>query len=290
MNSIDNTVKIVTDSSVNMPFELRRENDISVVPLRAIFGTQEYRDEIDLTNQQFYEMLPTAKEHPKTSQPSVGDFLQVYQPLLEAGREIVSLHMPSKLSGTYSSACAAKAELENQFKKALPLTIIDTPWLSMALGLLVIAAAQAAQAGKSRDEVIATVNALIPQLNLLFVLDTLEYLKRGGRIGGARALLGSLLNVKPMLEICDGQVEPFEQPRSRSKALRRLLETLEERADHHPNLHVSVLHAQALDEAVALEKEIRERFDCAELYLAEIGPVIGIHAGPGTVGIAFYST
>ncbi len=281
-------IKIVTDSSAHLPHEQRQKHDITVVPLKAIFGTTVYRDELDLTNEQFYTMLPKSKVHPTTSQPSAGEFMEVYKPLWEAGKEIVSLHLPSKLSGTYASACAAKTELETQFKKALPLSIVDTPWLSMALGLLVIAAAQAAEAGKSREEVVATINALIPKLNLIFVLDTLEYLKRGGRIGGARAMMGTLLNVKPMLEIKDGLVEPLEQPRSRAKALKRLLEIMEERSGHKP-LHVSVLHAQSPDDAAVLEKEVRSQFQCKDFYMTEIGPVIGVHSGPNAIGLAFYT-
>ncbi len=281
-------INIVTDSSVNMPPALQQQHNITIVPLKAIFGRQEYRDGIDLTNQQFYEMLPTAKDHPTTSQPSAGDFMQVYQPLLDAGKEIVSLHLPSKLSGTYASACAAKTELETHLKKALPLTIVDTPWLSMALGLIVVAAAQAAEAGKSREEILAMINALIPKMNLIFVLDTLEYLKRGGRIGGARAMLGTLLNVKPMLQIENGLVEPLEQPRSRAKALKRLLEIMAERTQHKP-VHVSVLHAQAHQAAADLEQVIRAEYDCKEFVMTEIGPVIGVHTGPNAIGLAFYT-
>lgn len=281
-------VKIVTDSSAHLPHEQRQKHDIAVVPLKAIFGTREYRDEIDLSNAQFYEMLPTAKEHPTTSQPSAGDFMEVYRPLLDAGKEIVSLHLPSKLSGTYASACAAKTELETQLKKAVPLSIVDTPWLSMALGMLCIAAAQAAETGKSREEIVAMVNALIPKLNLIFVLDTLEYLRRGGRIGGARAMLGSMLNVKPMLQIEHGLVEPLEQPRSRAKALKRLLQIMEERTHHQP-VHASVLHAMSPDDAAALEKEVRSRFQCKEFYVTEIGSVIGVHTGPNAIGLAFYT-
>ncbi len=288
MSKTTEPVKIVTDSSAHLPCEERQKHDINVVPLKAIFGTQVYRDEIDLSNEQFYNMLPQAKDHPTTSQPSAGEFIEVYRPLLDAGREIVSIHLPSKLSGTYASACAAKIELETQLKKAVPLTIIDTPWLSMALGLLCIAAAQAAEAGKSRDEVVAIVNALIPKLNLIFVLDTLEYLRRGGRIGGARAMLGSMLNVKPMLQIENGLVEPLEQPRSRSKALKRLLQVMEERADHQP-VHAAVLHAVSPDDAAMLEKQVRSRFECKEFYTTEIGSVIGVHTGPNAVGLAFYT-
>lgn len=281
-------VSIVTDSSINLPMAERRKHNLTVVPLKAIFGTRVYRDEIDLTPEEFYKMLPDAKEHPTTSTPSTGEFAEIYRPLLQAGKEIVSLHVASKLSATYSVAVATKQELEAEFKKPLPLTIVDTPWLSMALGFLCIAAAQAANAGKSREQIVAVVNALIPKLNLIFVLDTLEYLKRGGRIGGARAMLGTLLNVKPILEIKDGQVEPLEQPRSRAKALARLIEILEERAGSRP-LHAAVLHARNPNEAAAVEKQIRARFDCREFYIGEIGPVIGVHAGPGALGLAFYA-
>jgi DegV family protein with EDD domain len=281
-------IQIVTDSSAHLPLAERQKYDIAVIPLKAIFGATTYRDEVDLTNDQFYKMLPHAKDHPTTSQPSAGEFEQVYQPFLDAGKEIVSLHLPSKLSGTYASACAAKQELETQFKKALPISVVDTSWISMALGLLVIAAAQAAQAGQSRDQVVATVNALIPKLNLIFILDTLEYLRRGGRIGGARAMVGTLLNVKPMLEIKGGQVEPLEQPRSRAKALARLIEILGDRSGHKP-LHGAVLHANARQDADELAKQVRAQFECKEFFIAEIGPAIGVHTGPNALGLAFYT-
>jgi len=282
-----NNVKIVTDSSANLPHDLRQKLDITVMPLKAIFGTTEYRDEVDLTNEQFYNMLPTAKHHPTTSQPSAGEFAELYKPILEAGKEIVSLHLPSKLSGTYASACAAKVELEQQFKKALPLTIVDTPWLSMALGLVCIVAAQAAAAGKSRDQILATVNEIIPKLNLIFVLDTLEYLRRGGRIGGAQAMIGTLLNFKPLLEIKNGQVQPLERTRSRARALQRLIEIMEQRTDGKP-VYAGVLHAQSKQDAAALENEVRSKFQCKELYIAEIGAVLGVHTGPNAIGLAFY--
>ncbi|MBI5301708.1 MAG: DegV family protein [Chloroflexi bacterium] len=282
------TVKIVTDSSAHLSQTAREQFDITVVPLHVFFGETDYRDEVDLPNQQFYAMLPDAKDHPKTSQPSAGEFIEVYKPLLDAGKEIVSVHLSAKLSGTYASACAAKEHLEGQFKKALPINIVDTLNVSMGLGLLVIAAAQAAQAGKSPQDIVATLNALIPKLNLIFVLDTLEYLKRGGRIGGARAMLGSLLNVKPMLEVVNGQVEPLEQPRSRAKALKRAIEIMEERVAGKP-AHAAILHAQAADDAATLEQDIRARVNCRELYLSEIGPAIGVHVGPNAVGLAFYA-
>ncbi len=281
-------LSIVTDSTADLPKAERQKLDITVVPENVIFGTMTYQDEIDLTPERLYEMLPTAKTHPTTSQPSAGEFIKHYRPLLQAGKEIVSIHLSTKLSGTYASAVAAKKELEDELKKELPITILDTPWVSMALGMLCLIAAQAAQSGKSRDQVVAAVNALIPKLNIIFVLDTLEYLKRGGRIGAASAMLGSMLNFKPMLAIKDGAVHPLEKPRSKAKAVRRLMEMLEETAKGKP-LHAAVLNADALDEAAAIEKEIRAQYDCREVYSVSLGPALGVHVGPGTVGLAYYT-
>lgn len=280
-------IAIVTDSTCDLPEDQRKKYGIAVVAQNVIFGTKSYHDGIDITPQQLYQMLPEAKEHPTTSQPAAGQFVEVYRPLLEAGKEIVSLHLPSKLSGTYASAVAAKTELESQFKKALPITIMDTPWISMALGMLCFAAAQAAQAGKSREEVVAAVNALIPKLDIIFVLDTLTYLRRGGRIGAASAMLGTMLNFKPMLTLREGEVKPLEKPRSRTRALERLIEILEERAGRKP-LHAAVLDGDAREEAAALAREIRAKFDCKEFYSVSLGPAIGVHTGPGTLGLAFY--
>lgn len=279
---------IVTDSTSDLPESQRSLYDITVVPENVIFGTTTYQDGIDMTPERLYDMLPTAKNHPTTSQPSAGEFIKHYRPLIQAGKEIVSIHLSTKLSGTYASAVAAKKELEDELKKELPITILDTPWVSMALGMLCMIAAQAAQAGKSRDQVVAAVNALIPKLNIIFVLDTLEYLKRGGRIGAASAMLGAMLNFKPMLTVREGAVHPLEKPRSRAKALRRLMEMLEESANGKP-LHVAVLNADALGEASAIEKEIRTQYDCREVYSVPLGPAIGVHVGPGTIGLAYYT-
>ncbi len=281
-------IAIVTDSTSDLPEEQRSQSNITVVPENVIFGTTTYQDGIDMTPERLYDMLPTAKDHPTTSQPSAGEFINHYRPLIQAGKEIVSIHLSSKLSGTYASAVAAKKELEDEFKKQLPITILDTPWISMALGMLCLIAAQAAQSGKSRDQVVAAVNALIPKLNIIFVLDTLEYLKRGGRIGAASAMLGALLNFKPMLTLKDGAVHPLEKPRSRAKAVRRLIEMLEESAKNKP-LHVAVLNANALEEAADIGKQVRAQFDCREFYSVSLGPAIGVHTGPGTIGLAYYT-
>ncbi len=281
-------IKIVTDSTAHLTAAQTKQYGLTVVPAKVIFGTTEYRDDVDLNKEQFYAMLPTAKHHPTTSQPSAGDFAATFQPLLDAGHEIVSIHLSSKLSGTYASANTAKTQIEEKAGKALPISIVDTQFVSMAMGMMVITAAQAASAGKSRAQIEAAVTAMISKTNLIILLDTLEYLKRGGRINTARAFLGTALNVKPMLEVKQGLIQALEQQRSRAKAIKRLTEIMAERVGDKP-VHVTVLHARAAEEAAALEKDLRARFNCKEMFLNEIGPAVGVHSGPGALGLAFYT-
>jgi DegV family protein with EDD domain len=281
-------IKIVTDSTCDLPEDLRKKYEIQVVSQNVIFGTQSYLDRVDMTPERFYEMLPAAKEHPKTSQATPMQFMDVYRPLLKEGHEILSILLSSKLSGTYSSAVTAKNELEEEFKRELPITIIDTTWISTALGMLGVIAAKAVAAGKSREQAAAAVNAMIPKMNIIFVLDTLEYLRRGGRIGAASAMLGTMLNFKPMLTIKNGEVHPLEKPRSRAKAVRRMMEMLEHQAGKKP-LHVAVLNASAQAEANAVEDELKKNFNCVEFYSVPLTPALGAHTGPGTLGAAFYT-
>lgn len=281
-------IKIVTDSTCDLPEELRAKYAIEVVSQNVIFGNQSYLDRVDMTPERFYEMLPTAKEHPKTSQATPAQFMQIYRPLLKDGHEILSILLSSKLSGTFESAVAAKKELEEEFKKEMPITLIDSTWVSTALGMLCVIAAKAVAAGQSRAQAAAAVNAMIPKMNIIFVLDTLEYLKRGGRIGAASAMLGTMLNFKPMLTVKDGVVHPLEKPRSRAKALRRMMEMLEQQAGKKP-LHVAVLNASAQDEANEVEGELKKNFNCVEFYSVPLTPAIGAHTGPGTLGAAFYT-
>jgi DegV family protein with EDD domain len=281
-------LKIVTDSTSDLPKDLRQKFDIRMVAQNVIFGTQSYQDQVDLTPQRFYEMLPTAKEHPKTSQATPGQFAEAYRPLLAEGHEILSIVLSSKLSGTYASAVAAKKDLEEEFKKQLPITVIDTPWVSMALGMLCLRAAEAAAAGKSRAQAAEAVHAVSARTNVIFVLDTLEYLRRGGRIGAASAMLGTMLNFKPMLTLKDGAVHPLEKPRSRAKAVRRMMETLEQNAGKKP-LHIAILNAVAEVEATAVQTELEEKFNCVEFYSVPLTPAIGAHTGPGTLGVAYYT-
>lgn len=287
-------VRVVTDSGAHLSTELRSKFKIGTVPLQVLFGTRGYRDEVDLSNEQFFYMLTHEKVHPTTSAPAPQDFINVWKPLLDAGEEIVSLSIPSGLSATFSSAVNAKAQMEQERGGEVPITLIDGKWLSMAMGFQALVGARAAQAGGSREDVAKAITGLDDRLTLVFLLDTLEYLKRGGRIGKSQAWLGTMFSVKPILEIAHARVEPLERVRSRKAGIARLLDLVQTppttngpRRGEGP-LHVSVLHARAPEAAQQLENEIRARFNVAELVMAEIGPTIAVHTGPDALGVAFY--
>ncbi|MHB1004114.1 MAG: DegV family protein [Chloroflexota bacterium] len=276
-------VRIVTDSTANLPDDLVASNRIDVVPLRVLFGNDAYRDGIDLTPDEFYKRLREAPALPHTSQPSAGEFKAVYERLLAEQAAIVSIHISGKLSGTVASAQAAQGMLPGA-----DLTVVDTLSASMGLGLIVLRAAVAAREGRSPAEIVALVERLRHQVHLYFVVDTLEYLHKGGRIGGATALLGSLLNVKPILTLRDGQVEPLERVRTKARAIERLIGLVGEEVESGGSLRIAVLHGNAPGEAQALAEQIRGRFHPATLMSGEVGPTIATHTGPGVVGAAFY--
>ena len=287
-------VRVVTDSGNHLSAALRAQYKICTVPLYVLFGNRAYRDEVDLSNEQFFYMLTHEKVHPSTSAPAPADFMNVWKPLLAAGDEIVCLTLPSGLSATYSSAVNAKSQLEQEHGAPLPITLVDSKWVSVAQGFQCLAGARVAEAGGARQEVANAMTALDDKLSLVFLLDTLEYLKRGGRIGKAQAWFGTMFHVKPILEIAHARIEPLERVRSHKAGIARLLDLL----NHPPDtagarqgkgaLHVAVLHARAPEYARQLETEIRARVETAELFTAEIGPTIAVHSGPGAVGLAFY--
>ena len=277
-------IKIVTDSTSSLPPTLAEEHGIHVMPVYVIFGEQSFQDGVDLTAEQFYHLLRESKKLPTTAQPSVMDFVQVYTRLARQAEAIVSIHLSHEMSATLDSALAAARELPQ-----MPIHVIDSRSVSMGLGFMALAAARAAAEGKSVAEVVRTAEDLIPRMKVIFTVDTLEYLHRGGRIGGAAALLGSALSIKPVLYVKDGRVEALEKARTRKRAKGRVLSIMEEWIGSASVVHASVLHAAAPEEAQALADQVASRFHCAELHTAEAGPIIGTHAGPGTLGVAFYT-
>jgi DegV family protein with EDD domain len=273
-------IKIVTDSTAYvLPQDIARY-DIHVVPLRVIIGGNDFAEGVDIANEEFYRRLARYRGVPTTSQPTVNDFLQVYDKLTSLGCDILSIHISGKLSGTVNSAMAAKSK----FPQAR-IEVVD--WLSMGMGLLVVAAARAAEQGQELSQIKATIKQIAETTTIIGTLDTLKYLHAGGR-AGARAMIASLLKIKPVLALDHGEVKVLAKPRSRSRAIQCMLQFVGQRVEENSVIHGAVVHAMAREEALVIEKEIRDHYKCAELYLIELGPVFGAHTGPGALGIVFY--
>ena len=276
-------IVVVTDSTAYIPAAALGDFDIPVIPLWVIWGDDRFRDGVDIDPQTFYRRLPESDVVPTTSQPSAGEFIEFFQQVAGQGDTIVGVHISSKLSGTIASAMAAKSQLPDW-----DIRIVDSLSTSMGQGFAVLAAARAAAAGKSADEVVAAAEHVRDHMNVLFVVDTLEYLHRGGRIGGAKRLLGTALNIKPLLHIEEGHIEPLAQVRTKRKAVRRMLDIAEERLGGKPMAEAAVLELDTPDEGEAIAEQVEERFAVSSAYLTAVSPVIGTHAGPGTVGLCFY--
>ncbi len=276
-------VKIVTDSTAYLLPKTLAEHDIRVVPIKIAFGTEVFSEGVDITNEEFYRRLAESSRPPTTSQPPVSDFAEVYSQLSSSGHPIFSIHPSAKLSGTFNAALAAR----EKFPKAR-IEVVD--WLSMGMGLLVVAAARAAAAGESLTQIKTKVGQLAPGVSIFAMVDTLKYAWRGGRIGAAKALVGSLLNVKPIVAMENAEVKPLARARSRAKGAEYILNLLEKRVGRGGSIrHGAVIHSRVLEEALALEQEVRARCDCTELDVVEVGPVFGAHTGPGVLGLAFYT-
>jgi DegV family protein with EDD domain len=279
-------IKVVTDSTAYLSQDFVEQHDIRVVPLNVLFGTKSYHEGTDLDCEQFYCMLAEAEELPTTSQPAAGDFLTAYSELVEAGHEVISLHISSGISGTVDSALAAR----NMLSEPDRVSVVDSLSTSVGLELIVRATLDAIRAGQSRDEIVAWLEQLIGRLHIYFVVDTLEYLHKGGRIGGASALLGTVLQFKPILLLKDGKIEPWGKVRTKQKAVYKLIDIIEEKVDGKPIGGIGVTHAQIPAEAEVLAQKLRQRLNCKECYVSQVGPAIGAHTGPGVLGVAVYTT
>ena len=273
------TTRIVTDSSADLPPELAQRWDITVIPCYVVLDDMNYRDGVDLSPDDFYHRLVTNPRLPTTAQPSVADFQAVYQGLLDQGHHVVSIHVSGKLSGTLNSAEQAKASLG----ESSPIEIIDSRLASISLGLVTLAAAQLAQAGEPYQEVAEQVGRDLPKTHGFFVLDTLEYLQKGGRIGRAQAFLGSLLSVKPILKLQDGEAHPVERQRSRERAVRRMLDLLRELA---PVRQLAVIYSTEPDQAVELRRRLSDLLPEESMVTGRFGPTLGTYLGPNALGVA----
>jgi DegV family protein with EDD domain len=272
-------VRIVTDSTADLTQEQQRAAGITVVPLNVHFGDQVFRDHVDLSTDDFFRRLEAAPQLPRTSQPSVGAFEEAYRTLRQGGDEIVSVHLSSKVSGTYNSALMAAHSVGDS-----AIEVVDSLSTSMALGFMALEGAKLARAGRDRQAVAERMRSLVPKARVICVVDTLTYLERGGRIGKARALLGSLLNVKPILQLKDGEVVPLGRARGRPQALSRLVELL---GRDGKVSQLAIMHGRAQADAEQLRERVAATYPGVDIQLTEIGAVLGTHTGPGVIGFTY---
>ena len=274
-------IKIVTDSSCDLPKALTEQWGITVVPCYVITGDQSYKDGVDLSADAFYAALESNPRLPTTAQPSVADFQEIYRDLIEQGHQVVSIHVSGKLSGTINSATQARSSLGDAAAK---VEVVDSQLASIPLGLLVCAAAQDCAKAASHLQVAEQARRNIPLTTCYFMLDTLEYLQKGGRIGKAQAFLGSVLNVKPILTLKDGEAHPLERPRNRARGLGRLLELITQVG---PLDQLAVIYSTELHEAEAFRVRLSGFMSVQDIVLARFGPTLGTYLGPRALGVAF---
>jgi len=273
------TVKIVTDSVSDISPAIANELGITVVPLNVVFGSELYRDGVDLTTDEFYRKLERSQTLPTTSTPPLQTFIELYDRLAEETDEILVITISRKLSATGEAALKAVEPMEKKCR----VEVVDSQWAMMAEGLIVIAAAKAARAGANLDELVKLTERNMSRVEMRMAFDTLEYLKRGGRIGKARALLGSMLGINPILGIKDGEVFPFGRERSRAKAIDRLYQFV---AGYSHIDELAVEDATTPDEADELAERLGAKFPKERIYRSKVSPVIGTNVGPHVIGVA----
>ncbi len=285
MNLTAQNTAIVLDSTADFPDAREHHESWRVVPLYVNFGTESYRDGVELTAGEFYERLRTAPELPTTSQPTPADFLAVYEELAQTYERILSIHLASNLSGTFQSAGTAAAELGGDRVRT-----IDSQSASAAISMLALGIQRRLDRGTTDEEVDAFVEHYLGSHGLLFTVDTLEFLARGGRIGRARAFAGELMHVKPILTITEGEVVPVKRVRGNRKAFQTFVDALVSGTTDSPGLRIGMVDAAAPEKTAELEKMVRDLRPNAQIELkTSLGPVLGAHAGPGTVGFFWFT-
>lgn len=277
-------IRIVTDSTAGLSKKVAREQGIAIVPLRVIFPEETYKDGVDISPSEFYVKLPQSRTLPTTSQPPAGEFEEVFEPIIDNGDEVLTITISSKLSGTFASAISAQKTI-NPSK----ITVFDSLTTAAPLKFMAMWAARQAQAGKTVAEILDGLQILRDRAPLLFTVQTFEYLQKGGRIGGAAALAVSLLNIKPILTLNNGIVDASGKVRGKKKALQTMVQAVHERVGSGPHVQVEVLHGRAEEEAEAYADEVEKVIGCPRPEISEFSPVLGVHVGPGAIGIGAYN-
>jgi DegV family protein with EDD domain len=274
---------IVADTTCGLPRSLLAERNIPLIPQIVSFGEESFHDDKDLDTAAFLRRLKASPTLPKTAAPEPSLYYPVFEEASRNGRSVIVVAPTSKASGTVRSAETAAREFPD-----VNIRVVDTQTISCNLGSLVLVADDMAKAGKSPDEIVAKLENMIPRGRLYFVVDTLEYLAKGGRIGGAKKLLAELLEIKPILQVKDGQIEPFEQQRTKKRALARIVETAAESCKGGDDAHLCVLQVEAEKEAEALVTELKSRVPVSHIPIYGLPPAIVVHAGPRAMGVGFF--
>ncbi len=277
-------IRIITDTTAVLPQEIIQKWRIKVAPQIVVFGDEEYREMVDLSYEAFMQKLKTSPELPKTAAPAPKDIEDLYRPIVEAGDAILSIHPSSELSGTMRSAAIAARSFPGA-----DIRIIDTRTIAGPLARIVQAAAQWADAGLDVDEVEGRVREMMARQRIYFLVDTLEYLQKGGRIGGAAAFVGSLLHLKPILTLVDGRVEPVERQRTLRKALARLQQIVLTQSARGDAARLTVMHSEAPDAARALAEDLQKSLETDDVLITNLAPAIVTHAGPGAIAVGFFT-
>lgn len=278
-----NKVAIVTDSTAYLPEECIKQHNISVTPLSVIWGDEVYQDGVDIQAEEFYERLPKTKVMPTTSQVTPAVMMSTFGTLLEQGYDVLGVFLSSKISGTVQSAIQAREMIGADGK----IAIVDSLLTTMSMGWPALTAARAAQAGESLAQCEKVAQHASDNSGLFFVVETLEFLRRGGRISNTQAMAGTILNIKPVLEMRDGKIESVEKIRTKQKAIQRMVELTAERIHGRTPIRIAVTHANSEADAFVLLELAQQQFDPVETLITPLSPVIGTHAGPGTVALNF---
>ncbi len=283
---MSNKVAIVTDSTAYLPEEVLNQHNISITPLSVIWGANVYRDGIDILPNDFYKRLANSKIMPTTSQVTPAVMQSKFESLLEQGYDVLGIFVSSKISGTFQSAVQARELITGAENK---IGLVDSLWTTMAMGMPVLTAARAADAGENLSECEKIAANACAHSGVLFVMETLEFMRRGGRIGGAQALLGSVLNIKPILEMRDGVIEAVDKVRTKQKAIQRAVEVVSERIKGKAPIRLAVTHANSEADALSMLESARAELNPIETFFCPLSPVIGTHTGPGTVALNYMS-
>ena len=274
---------ILTDSTAYIPKELRVRHNIYMIPLSVNFGTESYQEEVDMTAEQFYAEMNEREELPTTSQPPLGMFVDLFEKLAEEYDAVLSIHLSSGISGTYNGAVTVARMVDDI--KVFPF---DSEMSCMVQGFYALEASHMASEGKAPEEILARLEKMKQSMRAYFMVDDLTNLKRGGRLSGAQALIGSLLQVKPILHFDDKVIVPFEKIRTRKKAINRVYELFNEDVEKNEPMRAVVIHANRPDEAQKMKQEIEGKYPHVECFISYFGAVIGTHLGEGAIGLGWY--